>query len=259
MIALKVKNERAMVKTVSDYKNLAVSEKKRIVKIGVIDGEIDKEHIAFSDLYSIKKRYFSDNITDSDITHGTSVLGVICGNNDLGIGDSRYLEVMNAVILSDGLASSGNLKQAIEWCIEQEVEVINVSVAFTIFRKELLEIINSDKAKNILFIFSNGNFDTQKRILKKEVNNMIFVGATDSNGNKAYMNSNSNADVYFQGIDIMTAIGENKFQNMKGTTYSTAIATGLSVKKLQSTKSREENQVKYLKNFIFSQSTIHGE
>lgn len=82
------------------------------MKIGVIDGDIDKEHIAFSDVYSIKKKYFSDNITDRDITHGTSVLGVICGNNDLGIADSRYLEVMNAVILSDGLASSGNLKQA---------------------------------------------------------------------------------------------------------------------------------------------------
>lgn len=252
-------NEDNEVKTLTDYKKLALSSNKRTVKVGIIDGNINKDHEAFRGIPSIKQKYFSDRLTDEDSIHGTSVLGVIAGNNNLGLADAKYIEVMNAVILSDGLASSKNLKQAIEWCIEQGVEVINVSIAFTVFSNELLDIITSDKAKSILFIFSNGNFDTQKRIVKRDVNNLIFVGATDSKGNKAAINSSSDADVYFQGVDILTAVGENKFKKMKGSTYSTAVATGLAVKKLQSIDYREVTQVKYLKDFIFSQSIIYEE
>lgn len=41
---------------------------------------------------------------------------------------------------------------------------------------------------------------------------------------------------------------------MKGTTYSTAVITGLVSRKLQSFKNKKDNQVQLLKQFIFSES-----
>lgn len=236
-------------RSVEDLDRLEFSSKKRHVKIGIIDGDIQSSHSAFQKIYSIEKKYFVTQINEIDINHGTSVLGILGG--DIGIANSEYLNVVNAVVLSNGTCSAENLKKAIKWCISQKVEIINVSISFNRFSPDVLDEISKDNSKDVLFIFSNGNFETRKRIIKKS-ENMIFVGSADSNGNKSDINSISEADVYFQGVDILTSVGMNELNKVKGTTYATALATGLATKKLQSTEKRTVNQVGELKEFLFS-------
>ncbi|ANU74203.1 hypothetical protein DBN64_09085 [Enterococcus faecalis] len=238
---------------IKDYRNIDFTTEKRVVKVGIIDGKIDNNHKAFQEIYSIKEKQFSDIIYDEDIIHGTSVLGVIGAGYGVGIANPKFLEIISASVLSNGTTSSEQLKNAIIWCIKEKVEVVNISLSFTVFSEELVKLMSNREARKILFIFSNGNFETKKRILPA-MNNVIFVGALDNFGEKSTINSTSKADIYTQGVNILTTTEKNSFSKMKGTTYSTAVITGLVSRKLQSFKNKKDNQVQLLKQFIFSES-----
>lgn len=94
----------------------------------------------------------------------------------------------------------------------------------------------------------------RKKEFLPAMNNVIFVGALDNFGEKSTINSTSKADIYTQGVNILTTTEKNSFSKMKGTTYSTAVITGLVSRKLQSFKNKKDNQVQLLKQFIFSES-----
>ncbi|OJG87556.1 hypothetical protein RV15_GL001949 [Enterococcus silesiacus] len=211
--------------------------KNRMVKIGIIDGELADNHIAFSKMNSIIKKTIVPMNKKEDTIHATSVLGVISQSSyngfKYGLADPKYLDVYNAGILSAGIAKPNDLLKAIEWCLENQVEIINISIAFNKFSEELLEVIKEGQKKNILFVISNGNFDTTKRDIPN-IENVIFVGALDSNFKKSSMNSSNKANYYFPGTKIVApSYGKNEYSEVEGTTYSAAIATGLLATKLQ--------------------------
>lgn len=211
--------------------------KYREIKIGIIDGIVDENHMAFSKMHSIVKRSIVAVNKKEDTMHATSVLGVIAQNNHegrtYGFADPKYLNVYNASIISNGIAKQSDLLVAIKWCLENKVEIINISISFNKFSDELLEIIKKAQKENVLFVISNGNFDTTKRIIP-DLENVIFIGALDSNFRKSTMNSSNEANYYFPGTKILAPnYGNNKYSEVEGTTYSTAIATGLLTTELQ--------------------------
>jgi hypothetical protein len=130
------------------------------VKVAVIDSGIATSH---RDLQQVKGGY--DTLTQSDATwtqdtlaHGTHTAGVIAGNldNAIGIrGIAPDAEIYAYKIFPDGRFS--NLIDALNLCIEQQIDVVNLSLGSE-QRSELVEQkIQEAKRLGVACIVAAGN------------------------------------------------------------------------------------------------------
>ncbi len=250
-------NYESFSKKYSDSNNL----KKRTVKVGLIDGLVDDKHSVFFKLANFNRKMIVATNYNQDTLHASSVLSVISQNfhsdKSYGIADPKYIEVYNAAVLSNGVCKQADLISAIEWCIDKQVEIINISIAFNTFSGEIESLIEKGRKQGIIFVFSNGNFDTTERQIESK-ENLFFIGATDDHFKKSMMNSNNNADFYFPGSKIKAIVNDlGEYANVKGTTYSTAIATGILVDKLQKAAVKEEINFTDLSKYLKSVEVIN--
>lgn len=127
------------------------------IRIALIDSGVDAKH---EDLVgSIGKGYnfIANNIdTDDEFGHGTRIAGVIAANkyNNSGIaGVASGAEIVPLKVMdSKGRASVKNVIRAIEWCIGEDIDVINLSIGY---KNDIESLINlnskyKDKERQVI-------------------------------------------------------------------------------------------------------------
>lgn len=116
------------------------------MKVAILDSGIYKDH---EDLQGKVVREFNvinpnEPISD-DYGHGTAIAGIITANdNDIGIvGMTQNVELYDVKVLGkDGIGKIEDLTAAIEWCIKQRVDIINISSGFQTEDANLGQAIN---------------------------------------------------------------------------------------------------------------------
>ncbi len=242
-----------------------ISSNANQVLVGILDSGIDSTHedlknrIYKTETHNITTTLHRDftNGSDSGLAivdpidpngHGSHVAGIIGaeGNNELGVSGICWNVQLVSLRVAD---SSGHIEtewvvNAINYATSINIPILNCSFAFT---KNSLAFKKAIEAYDGLVVCSAGNSgddidSNQIYPASFDCNNIISVGAIDSNNKRSNWNGFTNlwgflvnqssnygdesVDIYAPGTDILSTVPNNKYKKMGGTSMAAPFVTG---------------------------------
>jgi cell wall-associated protease len=213
-----------------------------------IRGEIVKD-----DYYNLSDRFYGNNDVmgpGSGSKHGTHVTGLIAAerNNGVGIdGVADNVKIMMLRVVPDGDEYDKDVALAIRYAVDNGAKVINMSFGkyFSPEKKWVDSAVKYAELHDVLIVHASGNentdLDTKENYpspwLKQwnaYANNFINVGASSDpkiSGSITADFSNygkEKVDVFAPGVRMYSTFpGRHQYGNLKGTSMSAPVVTGL--------------------------------
>ncbi|WP_404449597.1 S8 family peptidase [Sutcliffiella horikoshii] len=205
------------------------------VKVAVLDTGIDASH---EDLNVVGGASFvseePDALTDGN-GHGTHVAGTIAAvNNNTGVLGVSYDVDLYAVKVLSG-AGSGTLAgiaQGIEWAIDNDMDVINMSLGGSTGSSTLKQASDNAYNSGIVVVAAAGNSGSFFGLINTigypaRYDSVIAVGAVDSNNNRASFSSvGSQLEVMAPGVSINSTLPGNQYGELNGTSMASPHVAG---------------------------------
>jgi serine protease len=187
-----------------------IVKESRGIEVAVIDSGIISDHddleenINFTDGKDFVDGDNAPIDESTDYSHGTHVSGIIgaVGNNGIGVAGVTWKTKLLPIRIFDTSGSTedaGVVAEAINYAVEQNVDIINMSFAGT---KSLTihEAIKNAHNQEIIMVAAAGNKGYDEVQYPARHPETIAVGATDINNNiTGYSNTGSNLDLVAPG------------------------------------------------------------
>lgn len=201
------------------------------VKIAVIDTGCCTTHPDLKDNIIGGRNFTSEDNGDPNKyedgnSHGTHCCGVIAGNGHiLGVAPNAKLLVLKAL----GSSGNGNLESivnAMNYAIDQKVDIISMSLGCTIDVTELQQAVKRAVANNIIVVAAcgnsgDGNSETIERDYPSSYPEVVSVGAIDNTRKCAvFSNSNIYVDLVAPGVKIVSTGLNNGYITLSGTSMA---------------------------------------
>jgi subtilisin family serine protease len=194
--------------------------------------------------------YGNNDVMGPNAMHGTHVTGIIAAkrNNGIGMdGVADNVKVMMIRVVPDGDEYDKDVALGIFYAVNNGAKVINMSFgkSFSPEKAWVDSALRYAAAKDVLILHAAGN-DGEDNDLKENypspysqktnttIENFMTIGASTDptiSGTLAADFSNygkQSVDVFAPGVKIYSTLpGKNKYGNLKGTSMSTPIVTGL--------------------------------
>ena len=219
----------------------------RNVKVAVIDSGIIPNHEDLeANINFIDGKDFVDDDNEpidesTNYSHGTHVSGIIgaVGNNGIGVaGVTWRTELLPIRVFdNDDPASSVVVAEAIDYAVEQNVDIINMSFAGPNESSAIYEAIKNAYNQGIIMVAASGNAGNNEVQYPARHPETIAVGATDVNNNITdYSNTGPNLDLVAPGGNeysyILSTSGTYDGQSteyiyLSGTSMSTPYVSGV--------------------------------
>lgn len=235
------------------------------IRVGVIDSGINGEHEDLSgnvnsNLSTQFGNYYSTGLTDS-VGHGTNVAGIIgaVGNNQTGISGACWdvdLVSLRIATYSSATIHMPGILDAIEYAnnANYSIPFLNMSVGVSLqslatfvndpyeFTNDFIDISSSYDGLLICAAGNGSNFGVvngknigllDNYILPASyspfVSNMIVVGNSDQNDEKAITSNYSSSKVHLfaPGENIITTNGNGTYNTTSGTSFSAPLVAGV--------------------------------
>lgn len=232
------------------------------IKIAILDSGIYKEH---PDLEGIVKKQYNAISPDEPVVdnfgHGTAIAGIIAAkDNDFGIiGLIQNAEVYDVKVLNEqGKGKPEHLAAAIDWCIEQEVDLINVSFGYQNEDLKVKEAIERAISSNIIIIAAAGNTYGIAVDYPAKYNGVISVTSIDEQYNRSNFAAAGKIDLSSPGVDVLTTNHKGVYSYFSGTSFANAYVTG-TIASILSNHSEEHYDSKEIFNYIKHQTMDLGE
>ena len=214
------------------------------VKVAVIDSGIDNH----DDLDTAGWVDFSDTVygfkpTDNS-GHGSAAAGVIYARvSGFGmIGIASDADVYSVKVLDkDNKAMVSSVIQAIEWCIQNDMDIINMSFGMDESSAALKYAIDRAEEAGILMIAAAGNTGGALQY-PAAYENVVAVGAVDESAQPADFSARgAQLDLVAPGVDVQSTGFMGSYTITSGTSVAAAHVTGVAavLKGLDPTKSNE--------------------
>lgn len=194
------------------------------VKVAVLDSGIDYvSGINLAGYVNLVEDEQEISPMFQDMTgHGTGIAGIIAGNGETGIqGVNPNVELYSVKVLDDGnIAPLSRIIRGIYWCIENGIDIINMSFGTTTYSKALEQAVTDAYHANILMVGAagNGSGSVEYPAAFKQV---MAVAATNPNAEISdFSNTGEELDIAAPGEKIRTA----GFFNGNVVTHGTSIA-----------------------------------
>ena len=123
--------------------------------------------------------------------------------------------------------------EALEYAIEQKVDIINMSIGGAGIHKTMHDLIKKATELGISVVCAGGNYgdgraDTNELIYPGAFEEVIEVGAVDSNNMICkFSNSNDMIDVCSYGKGITSTFPNNRYAKLDGTSQATPHVSGV--------------------------------
>jgi cell wall-associated protease len=213
-----------------------------------IRGEIVKD-----DYYNLSDRFYGNNDVmgpGSGSKHGTHVTGLIAAerNNGVGIdGVADNVKIMMLRVVPDGDEYDKDVALAIRYAVDNGAKVINMSFGkyFSPEKKWVDSAVKYAELHDVLIVHASGNENTNLDVKENYpspwlkqwnayANNFINVGASSDpkiSGSITADFSNygkEKVDVFAPGVRMYSTFpGRHQYGNLKGTSMSAPVVTGL--------------------------------
>ena len=236
------------VQKLKELQNVEIKGTKK-VKVAIVDSGIDKKHKDFDNKIVKEFNAISPAEPIVDILgHGTAVASIIAAaDNGIGLlGISPDVEIYSVKVLDEnGNAQVEDLVNAIDWCIKNEVNVINLSIGISKDKVSLKNVIERAIRSNIIIVASAGNTYSSKVDYPAAYEKVISVSAIDENGKVPTFASLGKVDFFAPGVNVLTFSKDNGYMLNQGTSLAAAHVTGLIANIIQSPDYYKLNEVSY--------------
>lgn len=197
------------------------------IKVAVIDNGINEIEgkLVVKDGYNFKDK--NSNYKDTS-GHGTAIASIIA-SKEFGIApECEIYSLKTSLEISDEAIS--RVVEAIEWCIDNDIDIINMSFGF--FTQESIEfeeVCLKAKKKGIILLAAVGNNPNAPGIsIPANYNSVIAVSSINK------QNVISITSCYGKGVDfccygeeILAYNLNGEISSFSGTSYAVAVATGI--------------------------------
>lgn len=194
------------------------------VKVAVLDSGVDfisginlVKSVNFVETEDYVATYFQD-ITG----HGTNIASVIAGTGDDVVqGVNPNVELYSVKVLDqNNQAPISRIIEGIYWCIENNINIINMSFGTAIYSKALEKAIEDAYKANILMVAAAGNHDSDVEY-PAAFEEVMAVAATNTESEISdFSNTGEELDVAAPGEKVRV-LG---FFGFNGVTHGTSIA-----------------------------------
>jgi subtilisin family serine protease len=226
--------------------------KGRGVKVAVIDTGIANDHPAVKNNYKGGVNIISPMFTPYDYNgHGTHVAGTIAGRSQelgiLGVAPRVHLYAVKA-FNRRGSASLSDLLSAINWCIENKMDIINMSFGMVKVSDSLRQAIQTAYRKNLVMVAASGNQGSNGNIdFPARFHETIGVTATGKDGKLAsFSNTGNGVDLAAPGDKITSCWLNGVTREMSGTSMAVPHVTGTAALLLYLKSNLSPDQVRKL-------------
>ena len=194
------------------------------IKVAIIDTGIDVDHPDLVD--NIKGGYNATSKKksyDDDNGHGTHVAGIIAAaDNEIGvIGVAPEAEIYAIKALDAyGNGYISDVVEGIEWCIDNDIDIINMSIGIESDSLVLHESVNNADSAGVIMVAATGNNYGGNSEYPAAYDEVIGVGALDVNGNSSKMSALYNVDEWAPGLEILSTYLNASYTVMNGTSMA---------------------------------------
>ena len=204
------------------YRSLDIEDVKQTgltgkgIKIGILDTGVRTDH---PDLHISGGATFVQGTSsyNDDFGHGTHVAGIIASqDNDLGtVGVAPDAQLYAVKVLdNNGKGNQSDVVAGINWAMEQQLDIINLSITSPTGSFLLQETLQKAYDQGMLIIAASGNFVTPvyeniNVLFPAQYSTVIAVGAVNENLVR------SSFSYYGQDLDFV-APGENIYSTYNG-------------------------------------------
>ncbi|CAM1364346.1 S8 family serine peptidase [Tenacibaculum xiamenense] len=173
------------------------------------------------------------------LSHGTTVSGMVNANTNNAKGISSIghntieLMALRACCDSTGLMKSSDIADAINFAVNNGVDVINASFGGPTYSQEIYDAIVNARNNNIPVVVAAGNYATNNDTdptypASYDLDNIIAVGSTTSWDHLAYFsNYGLTVDIAAPGQDIWGIKLNNVYEDIDGTSFSAPQVTAV--------------------------------
>ncbi|MET3706473.1 thermitase [Arthrobacter sp. UYEF6] len=209
------------------------------VRVAIIDSGVAVDHADISGQVVART-----NLTDKQIVnaedydkygHGTHVAGIVAAvHNTAGVaGVCPECSILDVKVLNDsGTGSSSAIAKGIDWAVENDAKVINMSLGQRVSSRTLEAAVNKAWEAGRVIVAAAGNGGTQAKIYPGAYPNVIAVAATDNNDLKASFSTYGRwVDVAAPGVSVFSTFPNHEFtlgsQNNRAKGYDIASGTSM--------------------------------
>ncbi|MCA9839638.1 MAG: S8 family serine peptidase [Trueperaceae bacterium] len=208
------------------------------IKVAVIDTGIDLNHSMFSDRLAPSnewKDYVDGDNYPQDVSgggaygHGTAVAGLI-----LQVAPKADILPIR-VLKNDGSGDVSAVASAIDWAVQKNADIINLSLGTNVDVAALKSMIDYATSRHIYVIASAGNEGNSNSISYPaayatsgtNAQYLISVGSTQSNSTLSpFSNRSSALEIAAPGEWLYTSYPGNQIAEVIGTSFSAPIVSG---------------------------------
>lgn len=190
--------------------------KGKSVKVAVLDSGVDMDHEDISSQVVARANFSGATSADDIYGHGTHMTGSIAAKEGNGVGVAGVCPectILAGKVLNDsGVGSSSGLANGINWAVSNGAKVINMSLGVRASRT-LEAAVNNAWSKGVVLVAAAGNGGNQAQIYPAGYPNVIAVGATDNNDDKAYFSTYgaSWVDIAAPGVNVYSTFPNHPF------------------------------------------------
>ena len=204
------------------------------VKVAILDSGCIQHPDLINNIIGGKNFTSEGSETDyNDLNgHGTHVAGIIAGNGKvMGVAPNAKLLILK-VLDKTGNGNCQGIYDAINYAIEQKVDIINMSLGIAINVNEIHTMLKKAVDNNICVVCACGNEGDGKAFTDEYsypagYNEAISVGAIDNaRVNAVFTNSNKEVDLVAHGVNVVSTHLNYGYHSMSGTSQATPHVTG---------------------------------
>ncbi|UKS25760.1 S8 family serine peptidase [Paenibacillus sp. HWE-109] len=197
------------------------------IKVAIVDTGVDLTHSELSVLGGVA--LVSDSYND-DNGHGTQIAGIISskinGHGTVGIAPNASIYSVKALD-REGNGSYSQIVSAIDWCIENKINIINMSFTGSYNSVILQDAMKQAWDAGILVVASAGNEGANAVKYPARYPTVMSVGALNQSLEiSPFSNYGDKIDLVAPGSNILTTNYNNDYTTVNGTSFSTAYITG---------------------------------
>ncbi len=196
------------------------------IKVATIDTGVDYNHSELFDVYEYGYDFCNAKQNPMDDNgHGTHVSGIIAGKT---VGVAPKCRLFAAKVLNkDGWGTEYDILRAIEWCIDHEIDIINMSLGSPVYSEAERDMIESAYLHGILICAAAGNDYAYAPDYPAAYEHVISVAAVDIDNQHAdFSNIHSTVDISAPGVGVYSSIPGNRYNSFSGTSMATPHVAG---------------------------------
>ena len=180
------------------------------VRVLIIDSGIDQTHPAFQGRIEKVKNFTGEGTeleVQDDEGHGTHVAGIVAAQaSEEAVGVAPEAHLLIAKVCGLKGCQSDAIARALNWALEQQVDVVNMSLggAGSVIERFM---INELDGKQIPVVAAVGNNGMEASPLPSGYLSVTAVGAVEMNGKRAaFSNWSAALDLMAPGVGIRSAV-----------------------------------------------------